>query len=74
MAVKAEPKQEERRRLTDDHRCDACGARAYYEVELINDAGEESVLLFCGHHFTHHEQALHDVALDIHDHSHHLAV
>lgn len=75
QGVKAEPisdRERVRPSLTDTDRCDACGAKAYYEVELYNLDREEGVLLFCGHHFTLYEEQLQDVAIDIHDHSHEL--
>lgn len=34
-------------------RCDRCGAQAFVEVTL-----EAGVLMFCGHHFAKHEDAL----------------
>lgn len=75
MTVQAEPvaeTQQERAPLTAHDRCDACGAQAYYEAELYDLEGKKGRLLFCGHHFTMHERELHDVALEVHDHSHQL--
>lgn len=50
--------------LTALDRCDACGAQAYYTVEL--KAGN---LLFCRHHFSKNEDALINIAIDIYDKS-----
>ena len=50
------------RTLTALDRCDACGARAQYAVEL--EAGE---LLFCRHHFSKNEEILINIAIDIYD-------
>ena len=51
-------------RLTAHDRCDRCNAQAYVSVLLH---GTDTWLLFCGHHFTVHEGALHRVALTIRD-------
>ena len=40
--------------LDATHRCDRCGARAHVVVELPTGGD----LLFCGHHFTRHQEAL----------------
>lgn len=50
-------------------RCDRCGAQAYVRVRLAS-GGE---LLFCGHHAKEHEEALRQVAVDIHDETERLA-
>jgi hypothetical protein len=49
--------------LTAHDRCDRCGAQAYVRVILfsLND------LLFCGHHYSHHEAALDEHVLRIKD-------
>jgi hypothetical protein len=52
------------RLLTANDRCDACGAQAYYAVEL--KSGE---LFFCRHHFAKHEDTLISIAVDIYDES-----
>lgn len=52
------------RTLTALDRCDACGAQAYYAVEL--KAGD---LLFCRHHFSKNEDTLINIAIDIYDKS-----
>lgn len=43
-------------------RCDSCGAEAFVQVEL-----HEGLLLFCGHHYNKHKDALERVALVIID-------
>lgn len=43
-------------------RCDRCGAQAFVFAQGIN--GD---LLFCGHHFTKHEEALYNWAYEIID-------
>ena len=48
--------------LTLQDRCDRCQAQAFVLVK-----GMEGELLFCGHHFTKHEEALYDWAYDIID-------
>lgn len=40
--------------LSPADRCDGCGAQAYVRVTLVN-GGE---LLFCGHHWGRHAEAL----------------
>ena len=40
--------------LSASDRCDRCGAQAYVLAELTGG----SVLLFCGHHWSTHEEAL----------------
>lgn len=49
--------------LTAVDRCDRCGAQAYVRVTL--ETGGH--LLFCGHHFRAHEDALRQSALHVHD-------
>ena len=48
--------------LTVLDRCDRCQAQAFVLVKGLN--GE---LIFCGHHFAKHEEALYDWAYDIID-------
>lgn len=50
--------------LNNLDRCDhgGCGAQAFVIVKFLQ--GE---LIFCGHHFTKHEQALYNYAYDIID-------
>lgn len=48
--------------LTLQDRCDRCNAQAFVLVKGVS--GE---LLFCGHHFTKHEDALYNWAYDIVD-------
>jgi hypothetical protein len=58
--VTMEKEKEQTLNITD--RCDRCQAQAFVLVKGIN--GE---LIFCGHHFTKHEEALYDWAYDIID-------
>lgn len=44
-------------------RCDRCGARAY-AVARLEGGGE---LLFCGHHWREHGDAVREVAVDVYD-------
>lgn len=42
-------------------RCDACGAQAFVKVEFVLDPEAPKIksdLLFCGHHYARHEDAL----------------
>lgn len=50
--------------LTNLDRCDNsnCTAQAFVLVKFL-----EGELIFCGHHFTKHEQALYNYAYDIID-------
>jgi len=48
--------------LGPSNRCDACYAEALVLVKGVN--GE---LLFCGHHYAKHEEALKDFAYEITD-------
>ena len=50
--------------LTTADRCDACGAQAYFLVELKTGS-----LSFCRHHFSKHEDTLIEIAVDIYDES-----
>lgn len=50
--------------LNVSDRCDACGAQAFFLVEL--KAGE---LTFCRHHFSKHEESLLAIAIDVYDES-----
>lgn len=54
--------KEEVRTLTASDRCDRCGAEAFVSVY-----GEQGTLLFCGHHFSKHEDKLRSYAWDIVD-------
>jgi hypothetical protein len=58
--VTMEKEKEQTLSITD--RCDRCQAQAFVLVKGIN--GE---LIFCGHHFAKHEEALYDWAYDIID-------
>lgn len=59
--------------LTGAHRCDACGARAYVQVEFAWWADETQIvantgdLLFCGHHGTKYEAKLREVGFNFVD-------
>ena len=48
--------------LTSSDRCDRCKAQAFVFVK-----GIQGDLIFCGHHFTKHEEALYNWAYDILD-------
>lgn len=48
--------------LTLQDRCDRCNAQAFVLAK-----GMEGELLFCGHHFTKHEEALYNWAYEIVD-------
>ena len=50
-------------------RCDGCGAQAYVRVTLVN-GGE---LLFCGHHWGRHSDALLPQAVEVVDETDRLA-
>lgn len=50
-------------------RCDRCGAQAYVRVVLTNG----SDLLFCGHHWSRHGDALRPRAAEVIDETHRLA-
>lgn len=52
------------RLLKVSDRCDACGAQAFFLVEL--KTGE---LAFCRHHFSKHESSLLEIAIDVYDES-----
>jgi hypothetical protein len=52
--------------ITD--RCDRCGAAAY--VRVVLPGGTD--LLFCGHHWSRHEDALRPQALTVVDETHRL--
>lgn len=49
--------------LSAADRCDGCGAQAYVRVTLV--AGGE--LLFCGHHWNRHSEALKPQVADLVD-------
>ena len=55
--------------LTATDRCDRCQAQAYVRVVLPGGAD----LLFCGHHWNRHEDALRPQAQEIVDETHRLA-
>lgn len=54
--------------LSATDRCDRCQAQAYVRVVLPGG----SDLLFCGHHWNRHEEALRPQALEIVDETHRL--
>jgi hypothetical protein len=54
--------------LVSTDRCDRCGAQAYVLAELPNG----SALLFCGHHWNAHEQALRPKVVKVVDELHRL--
>lgn len=55
--------------LTAADRCDvrACGAQAYVSVGFWPSGSEPTTLVFCAHHFAHHEPALRAKATHIFD-------
>lgn len=60
--------------LSKADRCDRCGARAlvqadiFYEVETEEGAhAAMTFLLFCGHHFDKHRDAIELQAMRVHD-------
>ena len=57
----------EERLLTIQDRCDRCNAQAWVLVK-----GLEGELIFCGHHFTKHEEALYNWAYEIVDEREHI--
>ncbi len=57
------------RPLTAVDRCDRCGAQAYVRAVLASG----SDLLFCAHHWHANEDALRDIAIDVHQELHRLA-
>lgn len=56
----AEPQMRWRLRVAD--RCDRCGAQAF-ALAVVNGVD----LMFCGHHFARHEDALRAVASEVVD-------
>lgn len=67
MATTTLPTTPQTTELTNQDRCDACGAQAYVRV-TIPIATTTSSLHFCGHHFTHeHEPAIAAKGYLIHD-------
>ena len=54
--------------LSATDRCDRCNAQAYVRVVLTTG----SDLLFCGHHWTRHEDALRPQASSVIDETHKL--
>lgn len=61
--IEADEKVDQKLNLLD--RCDRCGAQAFVLVRGVS--GE---LLFCGHHYTKHEDALGNFAFEIIDERH----
>ena len=61
--------------LDNSHRCDSCGARAYYQVWLKENETEQDTrttpkeLLFCAHHWNHHRTRLAPMCMYINDES-----
>jgi hypothetical protein len=51
--------------MSAEDRCDGCGAQAYVRVRLVT-GGE---LLFCGHHWGRHGDALRPQATEVIDES-----
>lgn len=49
--------------LEPNDRCDSCGSQAYVLVLFKDDMS----LMFCGHHWNQHADALIEVAVDIVD-------
>ena len=49
--------------LSAADRCDGCGAQAYVRVTLVGGGD----LLFCGHHWNRHAEALHPKAAEVFD-------
>ena len=54
--------------LTTTDRCDRCNAQAY--VRVVLNGGTD--LLFCGHHWSRHEDVLRPQAIEIVDETHRL--
>jgi hypothetical protein len=54
--------------LSATDRCDRCSAQAYVRVVLNGGAD----LLFCGHHWNRHEDALRPQAAEVIDETHRL--
>lgn len=55
--------------LSATDRCDRCNAQAY--VRVVLEGGGD--LLFCGHHWSRHEDALRSKAQDVIDETHRLS-
>jgi hypothetical protein len=47
--------------LTGFNQCDRCAAKAYIRVELFSGLD----LVFCGHHYTEHREALEGATLRV---------
>lgn len=47
--------------ITGFDKCDRCAAKAYIRVELFSGLD----LVFCGHHFAEHREALEAIALRV---------
>ena len=54
--------------LSATDRCDRCNAQAYVRVLLPSGAD----LLFCGHHWSRHEEVLRPQAVEVVDETHRL--
>jgi len=52
-------------KLTAHDRCDRCSAQAY--VRVVLPSGD---LLFCGHHWSRHEEVLRPKAVEVYDETH----
>lgn len=50
--------------LTGFDRCDSCKAQAYIRVELFSGLD----LVFCGHHYAQHREALDEASLKVENH------
>lgn len=61
----AEARANSKRTLTLNDRCDRCRAAAYVKA-TVNGVN----LLFCGHHFHKHEDAVRQVASEVMDERH----
>lgn len=55
--------------LTATDRCDRCGAQAYVRVVLARGGD----LLFCGHHWSRHADALRPQAREVIDETHRIS-
>jgi Zn ribbon nucleic-acid-binding protein len=54
-----------RTKFTAHDRCDRCSAQAY--VRVVLPSGD---LLFCGHHWSRHEEVLRPKAVEVYDETH----
>lgn len=66
------PTQATERKLNQLHdRCDRCGAQAFVAVTIPVPARATNVeLLFCGHHYSRHEQVFASQGYQVHDERH----